>query len=162
MDVPELVQPPIIEEIFKVVDVAVPKLPIMVDILDITYVDSGGLFPATKPAMHSRFGEVRLDSLDEAIVTRTPSCLICLKDLDHRHIITRLPWSHVYHADCIVSWLETTHFCPVCQYSMPFVRRPRCKPFNINIGGLKLRPRCKPFKIRLAQAQDDDGLLRCS
>ncbi|XP_004300908.1 PREDICTED: E3 ubiquitin-protein ligase RING1-like [Fragaria vesca subsp. vesca] len=122
MGVPELVQLPIIEQIFKkVVDVAVPKLHIMhmVAILDITYVDSGGLFPAIKPAIR-RLERVRLDSLDEATITRTPSCVICLKDLDLQHMVIRLPCSHVCHVDCIVTWLETSHFCPVCRYSMPF------------------------------------------
>nr|XP_011465642.1 PREDICTED: E3 ubiquitin-protein ligase RING1-like [Fragaria vesca subsp. vesca] len=161
MDVPERAQSPIIEEIFKVVDVAVPKLPVVVAIVDITDVDSGGIFPATKPAIRS-LEKVRLDSLDEATITRTPSCVICLKDLDRQHMITRLPCSHAYHADCVITWLETSHYCPVCRYSMPFI--PECQLSTLS-GGKGISPLSDKYKYSIyvlrAEAQAKVQTLQC-
>lgn len=46
-------------------------------------------------------------------------CTICLDDLLDGDEAASMPCGHVYHADCIVSWLETSHLCPLCRYQMP-------------------------------------------
>ncbi|XP_038885922.1 E3 ubiquitin-protein ligase RING1-like [Benincasa hispida] len=46
-------------------------------------------------------------------------CRICLDELMNGMEVTRLPCAHVYHRDCIVKWLETSHLCPLCRYAMP-------------------------------------------
>ena len=46
-------------------------------------------------------------------------CIICMQEFETGSEITRMPCSHVYHGDCIVKWLKTSHFCPLCRYPMP-------------------------------------------
>ncbi|KAF5749035.1 hypothetical protein HS088_TW04G00996 [Tripterygium wilfordii] len=47
-------------------------------------------------------------------------CVICLEELLVGVEVTRMPCGHVFHGDCIVRWLETSHLCPLCRYQMPF------------------------------------------
>jgi hypothetical protein len=49
-------------------------------------------------------------------------CIICTEEFEGGLELTRLPCSHVYHGDCIVKWLETSHRCPLCRYPLPYVR----------------------------------------
>ncbi|XP_058180165.1 E3 ubiquitin-protein ligase RING1-like [Rhododendron vialii] len=48
-------------------------------------------------------------------------CAICFEELVGGSEASRMPCSHVYHGDCIVRWLRTSHFCPVCRYKMPAI-----------------------------------------
>ncbi|KAK4568273.1 hypothetical protein RGQ29_003883 [Quercus rubra] len=46
-------------------------------------------------------------------------CVICMEDILMGFEATRLPCSHVYHEDCIVSWLKQSNLCPLCRFHMP-------------------------------------------
>ncbi|CAL9026105.1 unnamed protein product [Prunus brigantina] len=70
--------------------------------------------PATASSIEG-LEEVSVDGLDG-------TCVICMENFgedDYGGHARRLPCSHLYHEDCIVEWLETSHLCPVCRYPMP-------------------------------------------
>jgi hypothetical protein len=46
-------------------------------------------------------------------------CVICQIVFDPEMEVTKMPCRHVYHKECIVQWLRTSHMCPVCRYPMP-------------------------------------------
>ncbi|XP_022737343.1 E3 ubiquitin-protein ligase RING1-like [Durio zibethinus] len=46
-------------------------------------------------------------------------CAICLEKIKGEELAKSMPCGHVYHGDCIVEWLETSHLCPLCRYAMP-------------------------------------------
>ncbi|CAO2163073.1 unnamed protein product [Urochloa humidicola] len=48
------------------------------------------------------------------------ACAICKDDLPLASQATRLPCAHLYHSDCIVTWLQLHNSCPVCRSSIPF------------------------------------------
>ncbi|XP_021768732.1 E3 ubiquitin-protein ligase RING1-like [Chenopodium quinoa] len=46
-------------------------------------------------------------------------CSICLEKLGVGTVLIVLPCLHVYHTECIIRWLERTHFCPFCRFKLP-------------------------------------------
>ena len=46
------------------------------------------------------------------------NCIICLSDFDIGDKVTSLPCLHVFHTDCIKSWLQSKNHCPICKYEI--------------------------------------------
>lgn len=43
-------------------------------------------------------------------------CCICIAPLENTEIVLKLPiCSHIYHSDCIKSWLRVSETCPFCR-----------------------------------------------
>ncbi|CAK7335809.1 unnamed protein product [Dovyalis caffra] len=43
-------------------------------------------------------------------------CPICLAIMDGEQEALQLPCSHIYHCDCILTWLRNNSSCPLCRY----------------------------------------------
>lgn len=45
-------------------------------------------------------------------------CVFCFddfKDADNRDV-TKLPCGHVFHSDCVITWIDSNHIeCPTCR-----------------------------------------------
>ena len=59
-------------------------------------------------------------------VKREQSCAICMEGFDvnggdHGGVedVLAMPCNHVFHRQCIVQWLKTSHVCPLCRSAMP-------------------------------------------
>ena len=48
------------------------------------------------------------------------NCVICLGDFKDKEHIIRLPCFHVFHSDCVKSWLGTHNSCPTCKFELTF------------------------------------------
>lgn len=46
-------------------------------------------------------------------------CIICKEDLEPSSVASQLPCMHIYHLECILSWLKQRNICPVCRYELP-------------------------------------------
>ncbi|MCO5604894.1 hypothetical protein L7F22_059068 [Adiantum nelumboides] len=46
-------------------------------------------------------------------------CIICKEELEPLSIASQFPCMHVYHWDCIFSWLKQRNNCPVCRHELP-------------------------------------------
>ena len=63
---------------------------------------------------------VVFDSSDKDFIASVPGfhngCSICIEQVNDKEIVKRLPkCGHLYHADCIDSWINTHSECPVCR-----------------------------------------------
>ena len=48
------------------------------------------------------------------------NCPICLAGYEDTNLIKQLPkCKHIFHAECIIPWLEKTNTCPVCRKEYP-------------------------------------------
>ncbi|CAH9093269.1 unnamed protein product [Cuscuta europaea] len=51
-------------------------------------------------------------------------CSVCMEDEDLRWAcrekgVLKMPCSHLFHGDCIIPWLNNSHYCPLCRFEMP-------------------------------------------
>jgi hypothetical protein len=49
----------------------------------------------------------------------TYCCSICHDEVKVAATAVRLPCAHVYHTDCITTWLSKFNTCPICRYALP-------------------------------------------
>ncbi|ESN96885.1 hypothetical protein HELRODRAFT_127547, partial [Helobdella robusta] len=42
-------------------------------------------------------------------------CVICKEQLMESSCVKEFPCYHVFHDDCINSWLDVKPFCPICR-----------------------------------------------
>ncbi|XP_060971050.1 E3 ubiquitin-protein ligase SIRP1-like [Cannabis sativa] len=46
------------------------------------------------------------------------SCSVCFENILAGYEATKLPCKHKYHEECIVKWLQTSKFCPLCRFEV--------------------------------------------
>ena len=46
------------------------------------------------------------------------NCIICLSNFDIGDNVTSLPCLHMFHTECIKSWLQSKNHCPVCKLNI--------------------------------------------
>lgn len=76
-----------------------------------------GMVPATWSSISGLEQDI-INNEDEDSC-ESSSCAICLGDLRMGSYATRMPCQHVFHVKCIVKWLNSSHYCPMCRFEMP-------------------------------------------
>jgi E3 ubiquitin-protein ligase RNF115/126 len=46
-------------------------------------------------------------------------CSVCQEELETNNLAIELPCGHLFHKQCILSWLEAHNNCPVCRLELP-------------------------------------------
>ncbi|MCQ2819947.1 MAG: hypothetical protein MJ252_21995, partial [archaeon] len=46
------------------------------------------------------------------------NCSICLEPFQINESVITLPCFHIFHEKCILKWLETQNFCPICRFKI--------------------------------------------
>ncbi|XP_061339415.1 uncharacterized protein LOC133286059 [Gastrolobium bilobum] len=74
------------------------------------------MIPASKNAINS------LEKFK--VMKQNEYCTICMEKFDVSGdsddvAASAMPCDHVFHQQCIVQWLQTSHVCPLCRYPMP-------------------------------------------
>ena len=79
-----------------------------------------GAYPTTEELYREKTveDERKKKLMEEGRDTESPTCSICMDACDlhePRPIITHPGCSHMYHSECISSWVKRTARCPVCR-----------------------------------------------
>jgi len=66
---------------------------------------------------------VVFDSSDKDFIASVPGfhngCSICIEQVNDKELVKRLPkCGHMYHAECIDTWLDKNNICPVCRVNL--------------------------------------------
>lgn len=76
----------------------------------------------SQPASAGTVSSLPEEVVDRVFLDRLPEdgrqCCICLENYCEREVVARLPCLHLYHANCIKSWLSTSSTCPQCKHSV--------------------------------------------
>ncbi|XP_060185786.1 uncharacterized protein LOC132615241 [Lycium barbarum] len=99
--------------------VALPlKIECLLDgrLLELSSFLNGGMVPASKTSIMQLPERMEIDE-DQCL---NDDCVICYEQLGNEgKKIVCMPCSHMFHGDCIRTWLDKSHYCPVCRYDMP-------------------------------------------
>nr|KYP76612.1 E3 ubiquitin-protein ligase RNF181 [Cajanus cajan] len=76
------------------------------------------MVPASDEAIQS------LKAFTDSSFLKIEKCNICMDKFevdegDDQDDVLSMPCNHVFHRECIVKWLQTSHTCPLCRYPMP-------------------------------------------
>ena len=47
-------------------------------------------------------------------------CTICLEEYVNGDDSIALPCIHIFHADCIKTWLKNKNTCPICKFEIKY------------------------------------------
>ncbi|KAK7333795.1 hypothetical protein VNO80_30574 [Phaseolus coccineus] len=53
------------------------------------------------------------------VIRGREDCCICLEALSNNAECYTMPCEHAFHLACILTWLKTSHMCPLCRFSLP-------------------------------------------
>ncbi|KAG8366985.1 hypothetical protein BUALT_Bualt16G0025400 [Buddleja alternifolia] len=56
---------------------------------------------------------------EEAGGDNSIGCAVCKDEVLVGEKLTRMPCCHLYHRECIITWLRIRNTCPVCRYELP-------------------------------------------
>ncbi|KAL0003959.1 hypothetical protein SO802_011520 [Lithocarpus litseifolius] len=85
-----------------------------------------GMVPASQSALKGLLkrvrgggGCVKGSEAERKCVGERESCTICLEEFEPGSEALCMPCTHIFHAGCIVKWLNQSHYCPVCRLEVP-------------------------------------------
>ena len=71
--------------------------------------------PASKAAIES----MPLIKIAATHVSVDSQCAVCMEQFELDSDAREMPCKHIYHSDCILSWLSIRNSCPVCRHELP-------------------------------------------
>ena len=80
-----------------------------------SFMDISGnpMIPTSKTAIEM----LRRVSIEE--IDTNQMCVICLEKIEEGAILLlQMPCSHVFHEECIKTWLSNSHYCPICRFDL--------------------------------------------
>ena len=71
----------------------------------------------TDQAIVSELPETQIDDINK-LEEDKKNCVICMEDFKNGDKSTNLPCLHMFHTNCIQSWLKTQNTCPICKFKL--------------------------------------------
>lgn len=75
------------------------------------------------PAADEVIRNLPIRKIKEKDVADHQECAICTDEFQVDNTVQELPCKHIFHPECICSWLKINGTCPICRYS--FIKQPK-------------------------------------
>ncbi|OMO67631.1 Zinc finger, RING-type [Corchorus olitorius] len=96
------------------------------DFEEISSNNNHGMVPADESSIHNMLLNNKViisPQLEEISDHQQDCCVVCLEQLGEvGSQVSQMPCSHQFHTACIQTWLNNSHYCPVCRYVMPLLK----------------------------------------
>ncbi|XP_076249657.1 E3 ubiquitin-protein ligase Iruka isoform X4 [Calliopsis andreniformis] len=70
------------------------------------------------PLPRKQIDEIPTTNVTQSQVDSKLQCSVCWEDFKLSEPVRQLPCQHLYHAPCIIPWLELHGTCPICRQSL--------------------------------------------
>lgn len=72
---------------------------------------------AASPASNEALRNLERQLVDQSMVSADDKvqCAICLEWMELGNLATTLPCKHIFHDNCVVTWLKERNTCPMCR-----------------------------------------------
>ena len=71
----------------------------------------------TDKQLFNEFPETKIEDINK-LDPEKRNCVICLEDFKSGEKATLLPCVHLFHKNCIKSWLKSKNNCPICKFEL--------------------------------------------
>ncbi|KAJ4963643.1 hypothetical protein NE237_023582 [Protea cynaroides] len=88
---------------------------VMREIMETTMEEGPAMVPASKESIEKLLNTRKFEEKEIG----GEACRICLEEFSVGLEVKVMPCAHVFHGDCIITWLQQSHYCPLCRFSMP-------------------------------------------
>ncbi|PIK55513.1 hypothetical protein BSL78_07594 [Apostichopus japonicus] len=67
------------------------------------------------PANKDDIDSLKTLHITEELIATSTECPVCKEDFSEGDEVKQLPCEHLFHPDCVVTWLKMHNTCPVCR-----------------------------------------------
>ena len=71
-----------------------------------------------KPMTQATLCKLRKTTVDIDMLCSQPSCPVCSEDFQLEMRIIKMPCSHIFHAPCVLPWLDVKRTWPICRFEL--------------------------------------------
>mmetsp|Transcript_28973 Transcript_28973/g.46861 ORF Transcript_28973/g.46861 Transcript_28973/m.46861 type:complete len:185 (+) Transcript_28973:785-1339(+) len=75
---------------------------------------TGGPPPASQTAIQD-LDEI---TVDPKLASKKQLCPVCVEELRLHQDVRKMPCKHIFHEDCLLSWLTKHNTCPMCRHEL--------------------------------------------
>lgn len=73
---------------------------------------------APSPASEETIQRLVVRTVNQKDIQESRECPVCKESFQLDEQVTEIPCNHIFHKECIISWLKRNGTCPVCRYKL--------------------------------------------
>lgn len=97
------------------------------------FMDTSSIKPASRDALFN----LRIHTICQREENEGASCAVCLDEFEVGNKVKKMPCNHLFHNECLLTWLGKQNTCPACRHELPMEKQTwDLEEFNIRSNGI--------------------------